>query len=86
LAFAWIDLGILFRMFLVLWAISNLIAWPLAYYIMERWLNEFPYRTEMGLLSFLTAAILMLVIGFATVSYRSIRAAVADPVHSLRYE
>ncbi len=65
---------------------ANLIAWPVAYYAMNKWLQNFAYRTNIGWLTFILAGILVLVIALITVSYQSIKAAVANPVESLRYE
>jgi putative ABC transport system permease protein len=59
---------------------------PLAYYAMNQWLQEFAYRTEIGSGVFILSALLALLIAWVTVSYQSIRAALANPVESLRYE
>jgi len=66
--------------------IANLIAWPVAYYMMNRWLQNFAYQTTIGLWPFLLSALLALIIALITVSYQSVRAALADPVDCLRYE
>jgi len=66
--------------------ISNLIAWPAAYLIMNKWLQSFSYRTNIGIWTFLSSAVLALVIAFITVSYQSIKAALTNPVESLHYE
>ncbi|MFC1493384.1 ABC transporter permease [candidate division KSB1 bacterium] len=78
--------GLISRDFLILVGISNLIAWPAAYFIMNNWLNEFAYRTEIGIFLFLGSGILAMLITLFTVGFQSIRAAVANPVDSLRYE
>jgi len=65
---------------------ANIIAWPVAYYMMHRWMQNFAYRTRIGLWSFLFSALLALIIALFTVSYQSVRAALADPVDCLRYE
>ncbi|MFH2107356.1 MAG: ABC transporter permease [Chrysiogenia bacterium] len=72
--------------FLKLVLLANLIAWPLAYFVMNRWLRDFAYRTSLGLELFLFSGVLALVIAMLTVSYQSIRAARANPVDSLRNE
>ena len=59
---------------------------PLAYLTMQRWLEGFAYRVEMSWWIFLIAGLAALAIALATVSYQSIRAALADPVKALRYE
>jgi putative ABC transport system permease protein len=66
--------------------LANVIAWPLAYYIMSRWLKNFAYRTDINILIFVLSGLLVLAIALLTVSFQSIRAAHANPVDSLRYE
>jgi len=66
--------------------ISNIAAWPFAYYVMNMWLQNFAYRVNITLWSFIFAAFLSLTIALITVSYRSVRAAVSNPVDALRYE
>ena len=66
--------------------VANVIAWPIAYYVMERWLQNFAYRTTIGVEPFLLAGILALLIAFFTVSSQAIKAAMANPVISLKYE
>jgi len=69
------------------WALlANFIAWPLAYAIMQRWLQNFAYRAGIGLGTFFFTAILTFLIALISVSYQSLKAALADPVRSLRYE
>jgi putative ABC transport system permease protein len=67
-------------------AIANLIAWPLAYVVMRGWLQDFAYKVSIGPLIFILATALTLLIAFVTVGYHSIKAALANPVDSLRYE
>ena len=66
--------------------VANVIAWPTAYFAMNKWLQNFAYRTSIGIEIFILSGILAFVIALITVSFQSIRAAVADPVNSLRYE
>jgi putative ABC transport system permease protein len=66
--------------------IANLIAWPLAYGAARWWLGDFAYRTSIAPWIFGASALVVVVIGFLTTSYHSVRAASADPVKSLRYE
>ncbi len=69
------------------WAlIANLIAWPAAYLVMARWLQNFAYRSGIGILTFLLAGGLALLIAFLTVSYQAVKASLADPVKALKYE
>jgi putative ABC transport system permease protein len=70
--------------FLVL--ISALIASPIAYLVMHRWLGSFAYRTDITLTVFILAGLAALIIAVLTVSYQAIRAALANPVETLRYE
>jgi putative ABC transport system permease protein len=72
--------------FILLVCMANAIAWPLAYYFMNKWLKNFAYRTSMGLWIFILSALAAIVIALLTVSYQSIKAATANPVDSLRYE
>jgi putative ABC transport system permease protein len=65
---------------------ANLIAWPVAYYMMHRWMQNFAYQTSIGIWPFLLSALLALIIALFTVSYQSVRAALAEPVDCLRYE
>lgn len=71
----------------VKWVLAaNLIAWPVAYYAMDKWLQGFAYRVDLDIWIFLLGGALALVIALATVSYQAFRAAVANPVDALRYE
>lgn len=72
--------------FLKLVLLANLIALPLAYIVMNRWLRGFAYRASLGLELFLLSGVLALGVALLTVSYQSIRAARANPVNSLRNE
>jgi putative ABC transport system permease protein len=67
-------------------AIANLVAWPLAYFVMRGWLRDFAYKVSIDPLIFILAAGMTLFIAFVTVSYHSIKSALANPVDSLRYE
>jgi putative ABC transport system permease protein len=66
--------------------VANIIAWPLAYFAMNMWLENFAYRASIGVGIFVVSGLLALVIALLTVSFQSIRAAIANPVDSLRYE
>ena len=75
------------REFGLLVLISNIVAWPIAYYLMQYlWLQDFPYRINPALLTFLLAGLLSLIVALLTTSYQSLKAARANPVDSLRYE
>jgi putative ABC transport system permease protein len=77
---------ILSKDFLMLVVVSNIIAWPIAYYFMNKWLQDFAYRIELTWWMFALAGGIALVIALATVSFQAIKAATANPVESLRYE
>jgi ABC-type antimicrobial peptide transport system permease subunit len=66
--------------------LANLIAWPIAYYALRKWLQNFAYKTNIGVGILLFSAALAVFIAFLTVGYQSIKAANANPVDSLRYE
>jgi putative ABC transport system permease protein len=66
--------------------LANIIAWPVAYFAMHRWLQSFVYRINIGVWMFFLAALLALAIALVTVSYQAVRAALANPAESLRYE
>ena len=72
--------------FLKLVVIAILVSLPVGWYAMNKWLEDFSYRIEIGWWVFVLAAILALTIAIATVSYQSIKAAIVNPVKSLRTE
>lgn len=72
--------------FLKLVVISNLIAWPLAWLGVNRWLQDFAYRIPMSWWVFIVAGVVALLIALFTVSFQAIKAALANPVRSLRTE
>ena len=72
--------------FIKLVIIANVIAVPLVWFVMEKWLNTFAFRIDMSLWFFAVAGVITIFVALFTVSYQSINAAVANPVKSLRYE
>lgn len=78
--------ALLSKDFLKLVAISILIAVPAAWYVMNQWLDEFAYRTTIGIGVFILAGTLSIAIALLTVSYESIKAAMVNPVKSLKTE
>ena len=66
--------------------IANIIAWPAAYYLMNRWLTAFAYKTSLSVWLFVSAGILAVIIAVCTVIFQSVKAAAANPVESLRNE
>jgi len=74
------------REFVLLVLLANVVAWPVAYYAMSRWLEGFAYRVGLGLSTFLLAGTGALVVALLTVGAQTLRAAAANPIDSLRYE
>jgi len=72
--------------FVKLVLIATLIAWPVAYFALNQWLRNYPYRIDVSAGPFLLAAFLALLIALITVGYQAIKAARANPVDALRYE
>jgi putative ABC transport system permease protein len=66
--------------------LANIIAWPIAYFVMKRWLQDFAFRINLSLDKFFISAAVVLTIALITVSYHSVRAALADPVRTIKYE
>lgn len=72
--------------FVKLILISNIIAWPVAFLIMRKWLNSFAYQTSIGIETFILSGLIAFVIALLTVSYQSFKSALAKPVDALKYE
>jgi len=72
--------------FLKLVLVSNIIAWPVAWYFMKNWLNNFTYRINLTLWPFLISGILAVIIALLSVSYQALKASSTNPVNALRYE
>jgi putative ABC transport system permease protein len=69
------------------WVIlSNIIAWPVAYYLISVWLKNFAYKIELTPLPFVISGATALLIALITVSFHAVKAATANPVDSLRSE
>jgi hypothetical protein len=66
--------------------ISNIIAWPLAYYVMTRWLENFAYRTDISIIIYVVSGLLGLVIAIISISFQAVKAALANPVNAIKYE
>ena len=79
-------LQLLAREFAMLVVIANVLAWPLAYFGVQWWLEGFSYRIDLGLNVFIGIGLLTLLIALLTISYQSIKTAMSDPVQSLKYE
>jgi putative ABC transport system permease protein len=77
---------LLTRQFVKWVVVATLIAWPVGYWVMSRWLQGFAFRTDLSIWLFLASGLAALMIAAATVGSQVVRAAAADPVRSLRYE
>jgi putative ABC transport system permease protein len=78
--------GLLSKDFLKLVVVALVIASPLAYFFMERWLQDFAYRIDIQWTVFALAGIVAVAVAFLTVSFQSVKAALDNPVKSLRSE
>ncbi len=76
----------LLKQFLTLTIIANIITMPLAYYLMDKWLQNFEYQVKMDYKIFLLAGISSILLCLITVSYHSAKAAITNPVQALKYE
>ena len=79
-------ISMLSKDFLKLVLIAALIAFPIAWFGMNKWLEDFAYRVNIGWWIFCTAGLLAVLIALITVSFQAIKAAIANPVKSLRTE
>jgi putative ABC transport system permease protein len=66
--------------------VANVLAWPVAYFLMKSWLQDYHYRITLGWPIFLLAAGVSVAIAQLTVSFQALKAARTDPIKSLRYE
>ncbi len=79
-------IGLLSKNFLLLIVIASMVAFPIAWWAMNNWLEDFPYRVNISWWVFGIAIIAALMIALLTVSFQAIKAALANPVKSLRTE
>ncbi len=70
--------------FIILVLIANGFAFPISYYFINKWLQGFAYKTDIGVTIFVFAGMLSVIIAFVTISFQAIRAAIANPIKSLR--
>lgn len=78
--------GLLSKDFLKLVILSSLISFPIAWWLMHNWLQNFAYRVQINWWVFIVAAVLAIVIALFTISFQAIKAAFSNPVKSLRTE
>ena len=70
-----------------IWVIlANIIAWPLAYFAIKRWLQDFQYRIDIGIWLFLFALLLSWFVAILTTGWQSVKASTTNPAESLKYE
>jgi putative ABC transport system permease protein len=79
-------IGLLSKEFAALVGVALVVGAPLAYWGMQRWLQDFAYRVEIGPGAFVGTAVVALLIAGASISYHAVRAARTDPATALRYE
>ena len=78
--------GLIAKDFMKLVMVANVVAWPVGWYAMNRWLERFAYRVDVTVWVFVLAGFLALLAALFTISIQVIRAALANPVDALRYE
>jgi putative ABC transport system permease protein len=79
-------LRILYKEIAVLLIIATFIAWPLTYYLMSNWLENFAYRIGLDLIPFVVASVIALAIAVFTTSFQALKAANTNPAYTLRDE
>ena len=79
-------LFILYKEILLLLALATAIAWPLSYYLMDDWLNNFAYKIQPGMLPFIVSSLAALFIAVLVTSAQALKAAWTNPAHTLRDE
>jgi len=83
------ESGIVFLLFkeFIKWIIAaNFVAWPIAYFFMNAWLQDYAFRIELKIWMFALAGVLALIVSLGTVTYQSVKAAGKNPVEALKYE
>jgi putative ABC transport system permease protein len=81
------DIALMLSTSFVKWVLlANIFAWPLAYWFIKDWLEDYPYRIDVGFSLYAGAGLLALGIALLVVSYQTIKAARGNPVDALRYE
>ena len=72
--------------FIRLVVVSVFIAVPVGYFLMKNWLENFAYHTDLSVSLFIISGVMAIIIAWLTVSYQSIKAAILNPINSLRSE
>lgn len=78
--------NLMLKDFVKLILISNVIAWPLSYWLMNKWLSDFAYRIDIGFWVFILSGLVCLLVALGTVLFHAIRSANSNPVKALKYE
>lgn len=79
-------LRLLSKEIVVLIIVANLIAWPIAWFLMNKWLDTFAYHIDMNLLIYLASGVIAVLVALITVSTQTVKAAMTNPSNTLRYE
>lgn len=79
-------INMLNRSFLILVALANLVSWPIAYVLINKWLQGFAYRIDMPFMPFLMATFMSMIVSILTITIKARKAAVSNPVEALKYE
>ena len=77
---------LLSKEFIILVTIANIIAWPIAFFVLRLWLQNYAYHAGISILLFLVSGVSAIFFAILAVSYQAVKAAIANPVNSLRYE
>jgi putative ABC transport system permease protein len=77
---------LLTKKFIKLTSIGIIIAFPFSFYAMNKWLDNFAYRLDMGWIPFIGAVVITVLLSLGTISFQILKAARANPANSLRYE
>jgi len=81
-----VIISLINKEFIKLVIISNLIAWPVAWYFMSKWLNNYTYRIDLSIWPFVISGLIAISIALLSVSYQAFKASRTNPVNALRYE
>jgi putative ABC transport system permease protein len=74
------------RQYFINLIIANIVAWPIGYYMMQKWLQNFAFKIQMNIFYFLIAGFLTVAIAILTISFQTMKAANTNPVEALKYE
>ena len=66
--------------------LANIIAWPIAWYMMDHWLMNFNYRIDIGWLVFIVSGLTAMLIAQLTVITQTVRVAISNPIDAIKYE